>query len=386
MGVVSSKKKSTSSKSARSAQSQRPQSSNQHSRVDKNEASSVSALSSADSSFLQQPHPLFDRDSGQSFNRNETMPSTATSTRRTSVECRNMENSSSESVHQTNSFYLPDDWYSEDYQYNLHFALKNLFNGNVTPAVAPALKNGAHVIQIGTCSGAWILDMATQYPECEFTGIELETEKVQNLPDLSNIKLERVDALESSLLSFENETVDHVHLRCVGSLVKAHSLSILFAEINRVLKPDGLVRVEEMHHSPTGTVMIECFIETLAEISNDMGHDPEIALKYGSMLQTEGFQVIESRKERIHYASDGNLSREFVSVLLNLYEQKSSVIAPRLGLDLEDYRHRIEQICGECVKVNSFLEWYSWAGRKKASQVLINTEELHSIANNKIIQ
>ena len=32
-----------------------------------------------------------------------------------------------------------------------------------------------------------------------------------------------------------------------------------------------------------------------------MNQDPEIALKYGNMLQTEGFQVIESKKKRVHY-------------------------------------------------------------------------------------
>lgn len=32
-----------------------------------------------------------------------------------------------------------------------------------------------------------------------------------------------------------------------------------------------------------------------------MEQDPEIALKYGNMLQTEGFQVIESKKRRVHY-------------------------------------------------------------------------------------
>lgn len=34
---------------------------------------------------------------------------------------------------------------------------KTFYNRNVTLAVVPVLKKGAHVIQMGTCSGAWIM-------------------------------------------------------------------------------------------------------------------------------------------------------------------------------------------------------------------------------------
>ncbi|KAF1797419.1 S-adenosyl-L-methionine-dependent methyltransferase, partial [Mucor lusitanicus] len=264
---------------------------------------------------------------------------------RTSVAAPNIfkVESPSDNVHHTNSFFLPDDWDTEEFQHNLHFSLKKLFNGNVTPAVVPVLKKGAHVIQMGTCSGAWIMDMATHYPDCKFTAIELASEQIQVLPELPNITCERGDALERGFISAKDGSVDYIHLRSVGSLVKKHCWAKIFAEIHRVLKPD------------------------VKEIFNDMDQDPEIALKYGNMLQTEGFQVIESKKRRVHYGNDGKLSQEFVSAILNLYEQKSSLIAPRLGLDLEDYRHRIEQICSECVKVDAYLEWYSWVGKKQQS-------------------
>lgn len=43
---------------------------------------------------------------------------------------------------------------------------------------------------------------------------------------------------------------------------------------------------------------------------------------------------------------------------------KAPAIIPKLGLDLEDYRHRIETICTECVRKNAYMEWYSWVAKK----------------------
>ncbi|CAO0791471.1 unnamed protein product [Mucor circinelloides] len=163
MGAVVSKKKS-SSKSTHSGQhrpkQQSPTSSQQSSCFYKNKTSNVSTSSSHGSSFLQQPQALFDRNSLQAYSHNDTVTSTTTSSCRTSVAAPNTFNnveSPSDNVYHTNSFFLPDDWDSEEFQYNLHFSLKKLFNGNVTPAVVPVLKKGAHVIQMGTCSGAWIM-------------------------------------------------------------------------------------------------------------------------------------------------------------------------------------------------------------------------------------
>lgn len=50
--------------------------------------------------------------------------------------------------------------------------------------------------------------------------------------------------------------------------------------------------------------------------------------------------------------------------LLNAYINKASIFAPRLGLSQEDYRHRMEVIFAECVKVNAHMDWYSWVGKK----------------------
>lgn len=54
-------------------------------------------------------------------------------------------------------------------------------------------------------------------------------------------------------------------------------------------------------------------------------------------------------------------------MILNGFEDLGSVLAPRLGLDIEDYRHRVEMICAQCVKINAHMNWYSWVGKKAST-------------------
>lgn len=48
----------------------------------------------------------------------------------------------------------------------------------------------------------------------------------------------------------------------------------------------------------------------------------------------------------------------------------AGILAPRLGIDMEDYRHRIEMIVAQCVKINAAMEWYSWVGRRGPNNTL----------------
>lgn len=94
--------------------------------------------------------------------------------------------------HQSNSFFLPKDWESKNYDYNVSLLLSYIsllttilaslcfkdyfwrvnykyqkrtlntilfkkYSRNVTPAVAPRLQKGAVIVQMGSCTGPWMM-------------------------------------------------------------------------------------------------------------------------------------------------------------------------------------------------------------------------------------
>ncbi|CEG68836.1 hypothetical protein RMATCC62417_05016 [Rhizopus microsporus] len=267
--------------------------------------------------------------------------------------------------HQSNSFFLPKDWESKNYDYNLHFALKTIFGGNVTPAVAPRLQKGAVIVQMGSCTGPWMMDLATQYPDCRFFGIEIIPNSfLQDFPPLPNVTFERGLPYNEIFEKFKDNSVDYVHLRTCSGYLDVTRWTLLIQDIFRVLKPGGVIRVEDIHNQPSGTVMIESFIETIRNISAANNFDFDIIAKMGTILTQQNFQVIETKKKTIHYGSGGRLAEEFLLFILNSFEQAGDQLGPMLGLDIEDYKHRVEMFCAQCVKNDASMDWYSYVARK----------------------
>jgi ubiquinone/menaquinone biosynthesis C-methylase UbiE len=90
--------------------------------------------------------------------------------------------------------------------------------------------------------------MATHYPDCHFTGVQLAAEMMQNVPALQNVTFKDGDVLTQGI-PCNDSSIDYIHLRCAGAIVSLEKWPKLFSEINRVLKPEGVVRIEELDHS-----------------------------------------------------------------------------------------------------------------------------------------
>ncbi|KAI8391588.1 S-adenosyl-L-methionine-dependent methyltransferase [Radiomyces spectabilis] len=246
---------------------------------------------------------------------------------------------------QSNSQFLPYNWEDEDRFYTLHFALRDLFSSNVMPAVLPRLIKGACVVDIGCGNGPWITDMATQYSECEYVGVEPSVDMLPEAMPLPNVRFEVADIMDK--LPFESNSVDVVHIRAQGLQFKKEEWVKALREVYRVLKPGGMVQLLELHNAVS------------------LGNlDYDIATKLGPILEESGFQLAQLKKKKVHFASDGRLGETFVAVTLRTFQAAQDFLAPLMGLDIDDYRHRVEMVCAQCVKHNAHLTWYAYVGKK----------------------
>lgn len=89
--------------------------------------------------------------------------------------------------------------------------------------------------------------MATQYPDCFFTAVEILPNSLQALPALPNIAFDREPYQKG--LNFPDASIDVVHLRSMGYCVSLNNWKNLMKEVHRILKPDGVIRLEEIDHS-----------------------------------------------------------------------------------------------------------------------------------------
>lgn len=162
--------------------------------------------------------------------------------------------------------------------------------------------------------------MATQFPFCHFTGIEVVPNSfLQDFPPLPNVAFERGLPWIQILQNLDDNSIDYIHLRACSSFLDSDQWHQGLTEMYRILKPEGVIRMEDFHNLASGTVMIESFVETckclgwslktennpfvyiVRNIAASSRFDFDIAPKLGNVATQHHFQIIESKKKRIHY-------------------------------------------------------------------------------------
>ena len=68
-----------------------------------------------------------------------------------------------------------------------------------------------------------------------------------------------------------------------------------------------------------------------------------------------------------YIASHGKLGEDFMGATLSAFENAHAILAPKMGLDKDEYRQRVEMVCAQCVQQDAHLDWYAVVGRKPIS-------------------
>ncbi|KAI9493796.1 S-adenosyl-L-methionine-dependent methyltransferase [Zychaea mexicana] len=261
----------------------------------------------------------------------------------------------------TDSFYLPQDWDAEDRFFAAHLALKRIFGENVAPSVQPKLKPGARVAEIGCGNGPWIMDMAAQYPECQYFGIDTPADLSPSpqLMMLTNIRFHAVE-LNKGTLPFPANSFDVIYGRALGFRFGVSCWAQLLREMRRILKPGGVIYFHEAHFQPQGSVMIDSFAETLKKIADGVDKDLDLAPKIPQVLDNEGIQVLDHREVSIDLDRNDKISEEMMAILLRAFDLVAPYFAPLMGLDEDEYEQRVEMFCAQCVKHHTRLDWHSY--------------------------
>ncbi|QRW11681.1 methyltransferase domain protein [Ceratobasidium sp. AG-Ba] len=146
-----------------------------------------------------------------------------------------------------------------------HVVLKALLHGNYVGPVQHVLRPRAdgtrpRILDIRTCCGTWAQEMATEFPHCDITSVDI-VPITAHVPR-PNITFEVYDLYQG--VAEEDNSFDYVSCRHVQLAVKEYD-RLLF-DLHRVLRPGGLLCVAEVEnhlfevdHPPYNTFATKSF-------------------------------------------------------------------------------------------------------------------------------
>ncbi|KAH9915971.1 S-adenosyl-L-methionine-dependent methyltransferase [Epithele typhae] len=144
---------------------------------------------------------------------------------------------------------LPVDADEQQRQKGLHELVRRLVGGPVVQLVHQLLAfapgEQPRVLDLGTGTGQWTLDMAQRFPHARFYGVDIVPIATRYPP--ANVMFEIHDITQRS--RYATASIDLVHARSVTLAVRHYDA--LVAEAARVLRPGGLFISAEWARSPT---------------------------------------------------------------------------------------------------------------------------------------
>lgn len=113
------------------------------------------------------------------------------------------------------------------------------------------------ILDIACGPGGWVLDVAVAHPEIEVFGIDINrtaigyAQSLAKAQGLSNVTFRAMNAVEP--LDFPDKYFDLVNARSIGAFMPQKRWPGFVHDCNRVLRPDGILRLTEGEWSITNT-------------------------------------------------------------------------------------------------------------------------------------
>ncbi|CAG8741692.1 921_t:CDS:2, partial [Racocetra fulgida] len=185
-------------------------------------------------------------------------------------------------------YFFPNDDQEIDRLQLQHYMMRFIWRSNFSSPMRDLLEEGyAQVLDVGCGPATWLLEMASDFPKCEFTGVDV----VPVMP--LTIKPQNINFVEANLLNglpFPDDHFDFTYIRFLNCALPSDLWTThAIPELIRVTKPGGYVEIMEWetkihNQGPITERLMDALIRDLR--SHDV--DDRIPEKMVSYLQDSG--------------------------------------------------------------------------------------------------
>ncbi|KIW19019.1 hypothetical protein PV08_03309 [Exophiala spinifera] len=201
--------------------------------------------------------------------------------------------------YQAGKYMLPNDDKEQERLDVLHHVFRLTLGGDLCLS-QPSLKDPEKILDIGTGTGIWAIDMGDEYPAAEIIGTDLSPIQSTWVPP--NVRFEIDDATHE--WAFPHESFDFIHIRCLAGSIK--DWPELLRQAYMHLKPGGLIELSEGRPHmccDDGTYSEESatyrWVAEFYRISRGAGLEFDAFPQYADFLKEAGFVNVKTHEEPV---------------------------------------------------------------------------------------
>ncbi|CAG8818367.1 17292_t:CDS:2, partial [Cetraspora pellucida] len=222
-----------------------------------------------------------------------------------------------------------------------HYLFRYIWQSNFSSPIDEYIKtDGIKVLDVGSGSGPWALEMAGEYPNALFTKIDSNT-SLQNGTTLPNFTIKDHNLSKLGPLPFEDSTFEFIHVGFLSWELTENQFETLINELVRILKPGGYLEIMDVdcqggNEGPSAQ---------LRSYYSSKGINPLITSKLESIMNSTKCLSNVTVQKILHPL--GNWEDKIGEIallnLLQFFNDFKSIIIPFMGISDLEYRHLIQE-------------------------------------------
>ncbi|KEZ42062.1 Uncharacterized protein SAPIO_CDS6479 [Scedosporium apiospermum] len=252
---------------------------------------------------LQIDHEAYDAQEDADSSYGSDTESRATASVTSSIFHYQYENGRRYHAFREGQYVLPNDDREQERLNLQHHIWRLLLGGSLhtVPLPDPSSDEELRILDLGTGTGVWAIDMADEYPSSQVFGVDLSPIQPEWVP--INCRF-HVDDYESEWTYRENEKFDYIHGRALCGT--SSDWPALYGRIKENLKPGGWVEMQEYDawvfsddDSFERAPWTREWVEKLDEASLKFGRQINIAQYHKQWMIDAGFEDVVEEVKRI---------------------------------------------------------------------------------------
>ncbi|ORX46043.1 S-adenosyl-L-methionine-dependent methyltransferase [Hesseltinella vesiculosa] len=254
---------------------------------------------------------------------------------------------------ENSNYWLPKTYEEQDRLMGQHFAIKELFGGNV-------LQNAARVLPLD--EGVMVLDeMATDYPNCEVYGIDIYPTYPQTIRPPNSVFM-LADAIDG--LPFADNSFDLVQVRLMVAAFKVEDWPRVIADCVRILKPGGVLQMIEPDYRDSGGGACQLLVRTLIQVCEQRGQNPRIGSCLETLMRRAGLLILDRMARELDHAHGGKLVAEWTYDWRSIAATSRPLFEQTIGLSGDKYTAFLKDIEPSMKQYHFKSFGYAVTGRK----------------------